>query len=225
MELGTGRPTPHITILDGRNRYRACEATGTKPKYEDYGGDDPARFVLALNVARRHLTPSQAAMAAAKIANLSHGGDRKSEKNQRRQESLEKAPKSKKPDAAKPVSNQEAADMLGVHRSSVVKAKRVQRDAIPEVAKAVDDGKMALKTAHTLAKLPPEEQRKALTAGKQEVKQAVQGIQMVGKVGKKVKRKDMTPQVSHSLLVVAPFLYFAEQAQRPRALSVMCGIG
>jgi hypothetical protein len=161
-------------------------------------------------------------MAAAKIANLSNGGNRRSAEFQRRQESSEKAPKLKKPDAAKPVSNKEAADMLGVHRSSVVKAKKVQRDAIPEVAKAVESGKLSVKAAHALAKLPPEEQRKALAAGKQEVKQAVQGIQMVGKVGKKVRRKDMTPQVSHSLHRCC---ILRQQARWPGALSVMCGIG
>jgi ParB-like chromosome segregation protein Spo0J len=42
-------------ILDGRNRYRACIAAGVEPLFVPYRGDDPAAFVVSMNVARRHL--------------------------------------------------------------------------------------------------------------------------------------------------------------------------
>jgi ParB-like chromosome segregation protein Spo0J len=46
------------TILDGRNRERACIEAGVTPKYREFvGNDDEARdFVISANIHRRHLT-------------------------------------------------------------------------------------------------------------------------------------------------------------------------
>jgi len=46
-------------ILDGRNRLAACELAGVEPTFETYDGDDPDGYALAVNIARRHLRPSQ----------------------------------------------------------------------------------------------------------------------------------------------------------------------
>jgi ParB-like chromosome segregation protein Spo0J len=43
-------------ILDGRNRYRACEVAGLEPAYRHFTGDDPTAFVISANLHRRHLT-------------------------------------------------------------------------------------------------------------------------------------------------------------------------
>lgn len=51
-------------ILDGRNRYMACRSIGIEPKFREYKGNDPAGFVLSLNLERRHLTPTQRAFIA-----------------------------------------------------------------------------------------------------------------------------------------------------------------
>jgi len=53
-------------IIDGRNRYRACIELGIEPftaQLDECG--DPIAFVLSQNLARRHLTKSQAAAIAA----------------------------------------------------------------------------------------------------------------------------------------------------------------
>lgn len=58
-------------ILDGRNRFAACELAGIVPNYEAYEGDDPAGYVLATNINRRHLSKGQKAMIAAKVRSVS----------------------------------------------------------------------------------------------------------------------------------------------------------
>jgi hypothetical protein len=60
-------------VLDGRNRLRACEATGVPPLFDRYEGPDPLAFVLAMNLQRRHLGTKQRSMIAAKIANMRQG--------------------------------------------------------------------------------------------------------------------------------------------------------
>ena len=54
-------------ILDGRNRYIACEMEGVVPSFEDFIGDAPAEFVSAQNLRRRDLTAGQRAAIAVEL--------------------------------------------------------------------------------------------------------------------------------------------------------------
>jgi N6-adenosine-specific RNA methylase IME4 len=55
-------------ILDGRNRFQACGPAGVQPIYEDLPtGVDALQYVVSTNYARRHLSESQRAIAAARI--------------------------------------------------------------------------------------------------------------------------------------------------------------
>lgn len=61
-------------ILDGRNRFRACEIAKVKPRTRVFDpktdGPSPLRFVLDLNLSRRHLITSQRAAIAAEALKL-----------------------------------------------------------------------------------------------------------------------------------------------------------
>jgi hypothetical protein len=48
-------------ILDGNNRYRACELVRIAPKFADFPGDDAAarNYVISANIHRRHLSLEQ----------------------------------------------------------------------------------------------------------------------------------------------------------------------
>src|SRR5262249_52951156 len=63
-------------ILDGRNRYAACELAGVEPRSVEYEGDDPLRDVNSLNLTRAW-TGAQRAIVAARqwgLGDHSKGG-------------------------------------------------------------------------------------------------------------------------------------------------------
>src|SRR5699024_2539042 len=54
-------------ILDGRNRYRACEMINVEPEIEVYDGDDLAEYVIDSNTSRRHMSTGARAMSTALV--------------------------------------------------------------------------------------------------------------------------------------------------------------
>lgn len=55
-------------ILDGRNRWRACELAGVTPQTVEWDGQgSPLSWVLSKNLYRRHLTASQRAAIAVEV--------------------------------------------------------------------------------------------------------------------------------------------------------------
>jgi transposase len=133
-------------ILDGRNRFFACQKAKIKPKYRKYSGSDPLAFVVSLNVQRRHLTESQRAMAAARIATM-RDGQRKSAA------SIEAAG----------ISQGEAAESLGVGRSSVQRARKVVEAGSKALQQAVEKGEVSVSKAASVVDLPKSEQLAAAT--------------------------------------------------------------
>jgi ParB-like chromosome segregation protein Spo0J len=129
-------------ILDGSNRDAACRQVGVEPVYVEYDGDDPLAFVLAKNLHRRHLTTSQRAMSAARLANLPEGRPELTAQNA--------------------VSQEDAAKMLNVSRRSVQDAHKICTKAIPEVAAAVEAGLLSVSAAAKLADATEEQQREAI---------------------------------------------------------------
>jgi hypothetical protein len=102
-------------VLDGRNRLKACELAGADPRFADYEGDDPLGFVVSKNLHRRHLTESQRAMVAGRLANMRQG----------ERTDLEHSANLRK------VSRSDAADALGISERSVNHARKVLTDGLP----------------------------------------------------------------------------------------------
>ena len=101
------------TILDGRNRYRACVKVDIEPTFEEFKGDDPLAFVLSENLHRRHLTASQRAALAAEVANMTWGGDRKND-----QDAILRLEKT----------NKEASELFQVGKRYIVEAKAIKEN-------------------------------------------------------------------------------------------------
>lgn len=134
-------------LVDGRNRRRAGEILGITLQYERLPeGTDIAAYVISTNLKRRHLTESQRAMIASRIANLSQG-----QHKTRPGGGFEKK-----------VTQAEAAKMSGVGERTVQRANAVSDKAVPELVDAVVAGKVDLKGAEQVAKLSPSQQRQLL---------------------------------------------------------------
>ncbi len=117
---------PDGSIIDGRNRYLACQELGIEPESRTWdSAGSPVEFILSLNLHRRHLNESQRAMVAARIANIAHGGDRRSD--QAADVPLETYTQS------------DAAQLLNVGERTVREAKTLLRESPAESA-SVDAG-------------------------------------------------------------------------------------
>jgi len=124
-------------ILDGSHRYKACLELGIEPKLEEFTGSDPVNCVVSLNLRRRHLNESQRGMIAAALANLDHGGDRRSAQIKGSRDPLNGGS----------CSIAEAAEKLDVGPATVKRAKFVQVHGTPEIVDAVRTGQMSVATA------------------------------------------------------------------------------
>jgi hypothetical protein len=153
-------------VLDGRNRYTACAKKGLGVRTEIFEGSDreALNWVISKNLKRRHLTESQRAMVAAKLATLRLGDN---------QHTAQPAPIGApsfdlgealppEPEAMPVVSQGEAADALSVGRRSVQRAATVIEQGTPELQKAVEQDQIAVSVAEKIARLPEAEQPAAI---------------------------------------------------------------
>ena len=117
-------------LVDGRNRLAACTLAGVEPTFIDYDGDldDLVNWIVDKNVHRRHLTTSQRAMVAARLATL--------------------------PDGHRPVGNfadvptqAEASKGLTVSERSTRAARRVLESGDDRLIEKVDDGEITVSAA------------------------------------------------------------------------------
>jgi hypothetical protein len=134
-------------ILDGRNRFRACEIAGVAPRFKPFEGGDPLAYVLSLNLERRHLNESQRAMIAARLANMGRGA---------------RTDLHCKDANWHLISQTAAAARLHVSVRTVRHAIAVQKTANRDLAKAVDEGRMAVSLAARALLLPPDRQARVI---------------------------------------------------------------
>lgn len=144
-------------ILDGRNRYAACERAGVSPRYVEWHGEGgtPLRFVLSHNLHRRHLSVGQRAAIAAEVLPMFEEEARKRQVEGARDGGRASAPGRpaekgvgqktqsfpRKSSGRGPVlrARDEAAAMMNVSPASVERAKRV-RESDPEAFEKLKAG-------------------------------------------------------------------------------------
>jgi protein gp37/ParB-like chromosome segregation protein Spo0J len=131
------------TLIDGRNRWHACQAAGIEPRTTrlpaDYTDEMTVDFIVSVNVARRQLNPGQRAMIAleyekAIAETVKRGRPAATEEKRADLPSF--------PERAR----DRAAQVTGASGRAVAQAKAVQRDA-PDLAEQVRAGQLALDAA------------------------------------------------------------------------------
>lgn len=138
-------------VLDGRNRYLACKLAGVTPLTEQFTEGDAMAFVLSENMHRRHLDASQRAMIGAAAANLKQGQTSK---------------------ASTEATQDQVASIMKVSRSSIQRAKKVQKNAAKSVQKLVREGTVSLAKAEKISTLPKKRQREISRGGAEAVNKA-----------------------------------------------------
>ena len=121
-------------IVDGRERYRVCMELGITPKMVVINAitGTVKELIVSLNAHRRHLTPSQKAMIAARLATSSVGTNQSS---------------------ADVVKQDDAAAVCGVSVDSLQRAKAVLAFGNESLTEAVRDGRVEVANAANIAKV------------------------------------------------------------------------
>ena len=119
-------------ILDGRNRYKACQMVGVKPSFEEFNAKaakrSPEEFVLSRNLRRRHLSTGQKAAIALEWA-----------------DQLQLVPRSEKSKTTGRPRGAllEAANHIGIERQRVFEARQI-RDTNANLYKEMKAGRRSL---------------------------------------------------------------------------------
>jgi DNA modification methylase len=160
-----GQEQPIVTwrdeIVDGRNRYAACQLAGVEPWIEERAFKDDAEvawYVLSMNVHRRHLGETGRSMAVAYFlptfeeAAKKRQGWRGAEADEDLVVNLPQGHKSR----------DDAAAIANVSPSSVQFAKKVRNHGEPEIVEATCQEHIAVSAAAKLVNEPRETQLKVL---------------------------------------------------------------
>lgn len=143
-------------ILDGRNRYKACDLAGVVPRTTDFKGSktEAMIFVWSTNFHRRHLTSSQAAMAVAERENLDPDFvlavieplKQEAKEAQRKSKGRSKKVSEKSDTLRKDKTGDKVAKMHGTNAKSVSTCKRILAEH-PELVADIKSGKTSITQA------------------------------------------------------------------------------
>ncbi len=139
-------------ILDGRNRYRACQAAGVVVRTRNFAARDEEHaisFAISANLKRKQYSKSRLEAAAAELANMKRGappGNANAQKTNPQKCGIEDGQTEEGQ-----LSTKAAADKLGVKVRNVQKAAAIKK-ADPETFQAIKDGKISTGAAEKKVK-------------------------------------------------------------------------
>jgi len=151
IEIWQGR------IIDGRNRWLACEKAGVRPITRDYEAADEAEVIseiVSRNLKRRHLSETERARLGSKLVGMYE--EAASARKKGGQFGVYGARRSATTDEGEPASkparaSESAARDVNVSPRMVQQARTLDRHATPELQALVDAGEVKLSPAVTVA--------------------------------------------------------------------------
>jgi hypothetical protein len=143
-------------ILDGRNRYLACEIADVEPRFVEWdGAGSPVEWVVSENLVRRHLTSSQRAVIAHDLLPLLE------EEARERQRDAGRLAKKLADHKTNGKASQVAARIAKTNSAYVEVVKSIGAKA-PELLDRVRSGSITVPDAKKLAKLPDDQRQDVL---------------------------------------------------------------
>ncbi len=149
-------------LLDGRNRWRACDEVGVQPKTREFneGETEALKLIESENLRRRHLTPTQGAFIAdamkehyeraAKDRQREHGGTAPGKSRETLTEKIREVSSRHHGEAV-----EQAAKAYNTNSNYVREAEKI-RSAAPDVAALAKTGAVNIPQAKKLASLDQE---------------------------------------------------------------------
>jgi len=136
---------PDGSIIDGRNRYRACLKAGVQPQFETWSGKGSLTdFVFAQNFDRRHLNATMRALAA-KRAEPFYAAEARQRQLAALKKGKKHAPVSQKIDyrANESKAAARAARVSKSNRTYIADLKRIEKES-PTVYARIESGELEL---------------------------------------------------------------------------------
>lgn len=156
-------------IVDGRNRFRACEARKVPIRWQKWeGAGSLVQWVISENLHRRHLKEGERAMLAARAIQLMEAEEEAAAKISGA--NLHPKPRPKGDTAAK------AAKAANVSERLTKSAKKIVEKGSEELKKAVDAGRMSVSEAAKSAGKSDDEQLAAIAKEAERAKRTTDAI-------------------------------------------------
>lgn len=135
-------------ILDGRNRWRACEQLGIKPRTEVWYGkpEEVIALVVSLNIVRRHLDASLRAVLSDKVEEMFAAEAKERQRAAGREHGRGQKLQQKVAEAVHVQARDKAAKATGANRQYVSDVKALRKEE-PELYEAVASGKLTVHQA------------------------------------------------------------------------------
>ena len=179
-------------LVDGHNRYGICQKHGlpfqTVQNTRIKSMDDVHLWMIDQHLGRRSVSDFQRGVLALRKREIVAERQRiaRAEVQVQLEEPAAAASSPRMPDSESLATREALARAARLSPSQVVMIEKIQKQAAPELVEAVKAGTISINAAAAVATLPAEEQVAAVTAGKDELRQAAKRVRDAKKSSKPV---------------------------------------